>query len=311
MHGDDLKVDISRMPPEHARLMRIATACAVLVASLLIAVKLVTWLYTGSVSILSSLADSMIDVLASLINMYAVHHSLQPADKEHRFGHGKAEPLSGLAQAAFITGTAIFILMEASDHMVNQRVVEHASEGIWVMLFSIVVTFALVFFQRHVIRLTGSVAISADSLHYKGDVLINGSVILALVASDYMGSTLIDPVIAVVIALYILYCAVKIGRDSLNLLMDHELPDEDRERIREIAISHSEVRDIHDLRTRSSGLQTFIQLHLEMDGAITLDEAHEISEDVMHKILAVFPNAEVLIHEDPEGVDEERVQFDD
>jgi len=311
MHGDDFNVDTSRMSPKHARLMRLATVCAVLVASLLIAVKLVTWLYTGSVSILSSLADSMIDVLASLINMYAVHHSLQPADKEHRFGHGKAEPLAGLAQAAFITGTAIFILMEASDHMVNQRVVEHAPEGIAVMLFSIFVTFALVFFQRHVIRLTGSVAISADQLHYKGDVLINGSVILALVASDYMGSTLIDPVIAVAIALYILYCAVKIGRDSLNLLMDSELPDEDRERIREIAISHPDVRDIHDLRTRSSGLQTFIQLHLEMDGSITLNEAHEIAEAVMFKIREAFPNAEVLIHEDPEGGDEERVQFGD
>ncbi len=311
MHGDDFRIDTSGMPPKHARLMRIATFSAVLVASLLIAVKLVTWLYTGSVSILSSLADSLIDVLASLINMYAVHHSLQPADKEHRFGHGKAEPLAGLVQSAFITGTAIFILIEAGDHMFNQRTVEHASEGIAVMLFSIVITFALVFFQRHVIRLTGSVAISADQLHYKGDVLINGSVILALVASDYLGSSLIDPLIAVAIAMYILYCAVKIGRDSLNLLMDRELPDEDREKIREIAISHPDVRDLHDLRTRSSGLQTFIQLHLEMDGSITLNEAHEIAEDVMHKILAAFPNAEVLIHEDPEGVDEERVKFDD
>jgi ferrous-iron efflux pump FieF len=292
-----------------ARLMRLATYAAVFAGVLLVVVKLASWLYTDSVSILSSLADSILDTLASLINLFAVHHALQPADREHRFGHGKAEPLAGLAQSAFIMGTATFLLFEVGSHIFNPRPIEHGIVGIGVMVFCLMVTFSLILFQRHVIRVTGSVAISADSLHYTSDVMLNASVIMAILMSVNLGWNYADPIVGGVIAFYILYSALKIGRHALHILMDHELPDEDRARITEIVLAHPQVRNLHDLRTRSSGLSSFIQLHLEMDGKITLLRAHEIVEQVMTDIRAVFPNAEVLIHEDPEGIEEERAVF--
>lgn len=292
-----------------ARLMRSATYAAVATAVLLVGAKLATWFYTDSVSVLSSLVDSLLDTLASVVNLYAVHHALQPADQEHRFGHGKAEPLAGLAQSAFITGSAIFLLFEASSHILTPRPIEHGMVGIVVMGLSIIATFLLIAFQRHVIRVTGSVAISADSLHYVSDLLLNASVILAILLSVNLGWQYADPIIGGAIAFYILYSAFKIGRLALHILMDHELPDEDRARITEIVLAHPEVRNMHDLRTRSSGLHSFIQLHLEMDGEITLHHAHEIAEQVMKDIRKAFPNAEVLIHEDPEGIEEERAVF--
>lgn len=292
-----------------AWLMRSATYAAVATAVLLVGAKLVTWLYTDSVSVLSSLVDSLLDALASVVNLYAVHHALQPADQQHRFGHGKAEPLAGLAQSAFITGSAIFLLFEVSSHILHPRPIEHGMVGIAVMGLSIIATFLLIAFQRHVIRVTGSVAISADSLHYVSDLLLNASVILAILLSVNLGWQYADPIIGGAIAFYILYSAFKIGRLALHILMDHELPDEDRARITEIVLAHPEVRNMHDLRTRSSGLHSFIQLHLEMDGEITLHHAHEIAEQVMKDIRKAFPNAEVLIHEDPEGIEEERAVF--
>jgi ferrous-iron efflux pump FieF len=289
--------------------MRLATYASVFAAVLLVGIKLATWLYTDSVSVLSSLADSLLDALASLVNLFAVHHALQPADREHRFGHGKAEPLAGLAQSAFITGSSIFLLFEVGNHLFHPRPVEHGMVGIGVMLFSIIVTFIVISFQRHVIRVTGSVAIAADHLHYTSDVLLNASVILAILLSVNFGWHYADPIIGAAIAFYILYSAFQIGRRALQILMDHELPNEDRARITEIVMAHPQVRNLHDLRTRSSGLQRFIQLHLEMNGKITLHRAHEIVEQVMADIRAAFPNAEVLIHEDPEGIEEERAEF--
>jgi ferrous-iron efflux pump FieF len=181
--------------------------------------------------------------------------------------------------------------------------------GIGVMVFSIIVTFILISFQRHVIRVTGSVAIASDHLHYTSDILLNVSVILAILLSVNFGWYYADPIIGAAIAFYILYSAFQIGRRALHILMDHELPNEDRTRITEIVMAHPQVRNLHDLRTRSSGLQSFIQLHLEMNGEITLHRAHEIVEQVTADIRTVFPNAEVLIHEDPEGVEEERAEF--
>jgi len=292
-----------------AQLMRLATYASVFAAVLLVGIKLATWLYTDSVSVLSSLADSLLDTLASLVNLFAVHHALQPADREHRFGHGKAEPLAGLAQSAFITGSSIFLLFEVGNHLFHPRPVEHGMVGIGVMVFSIIVTFILISFQRHVIRVTGSVAIASDHLHYTSDILLNVSVILAILLSVNFGWYYADPIIGAAIAFYILYSAFQIGRRALHILMDHELPNEDRTRITEIVMAHPQVRNLHDLRTRSSGLQSFIQLHLEMNGEITLHRAHEIVEQVTADIRTVFPNAEVLIHEDPEGVEEERAEF--
>lgn len=297
------------LPEESARLMRRATIAAVAVALVLVLVKVGAWLVTDSVSLLSSLIDSLLDVGASFINLLAVHHALQPADYEHRFGHGKAEHLAGLAQAAFVAGSAVFLLIEAAYRLAHPRVIEHGEVGIFVMLFAIVTTIALVHYQRYVVRKTGSVAIDADSLHYTGDVLINASVILALILGANIGWGFVDPLFGIAIALYLLRTAGKIAFLSLDPLMDRELPEEDRDRIREIVRAHPEAGDLHDLRTRKSGNTIFIQFHLELDDKITLRHAHKVADEVEKKLAVSFPAAEILIHEDPEGVVEYRPYY--
>jgi len=251
----------------------------------------------------------MMDVAASLVNLLAVHYSLQPPDREHRFGHGKAEPLAGLAQAAFIAGSSVLLLFEAGSRLFRPTPVQESAIGISVMLFSIVLTLGLVLFQRYVVRRTGSVAIGADALHYRSDLLMNASVIGALVLASNFGFTLADPLFGIAIAFYILVGAWSVFSSSLQLLMDRELAEDDRARIKAIAMSHPAVISMHDLRTRSSGTHTFIQFHLEMDRDLTLFEAHAISDEVMTRVEAAFPNAEVLIHEDPDGVEERRAVF--
>ena len=292
-----------------ARLMRWATYASVSVATVLIITKFTAWLLTDSVSLLSTLIDSLLDAAASLINLLAVHHALQPADRDHRFGHGKAEPLASLAQGAFIFGSAAFLLIEAGERFAHPKALVNPEIGYGVMVFSIVLTVTLVIFQRYVVHRSGSLAIRADSLHYQTDVLINGSVILSLFLTSEMRWLAADPLFAAGIAAYIIRTAWKIGLDAFNILMDRELPDEDRNQITEIALAHEGVRGLHDLRTRSSGTHVFIQMHLEMDGEITLNEAHVIADAVELDLLRVFPNAEVIVHEDPEGVEEVRKEF--
>ena len=292
-----------------ARLMKQATYASVGVAAVLIVAKVIAWGLTDSVAILSSLLDSLLDAAASVVNLFAVRHALTPADREHRFGHGKAEPLAGLAQSAFIAGSALLLLSEAIHRLVAPQPVSHGLIGVAVMLFSIVATIALVLFQRHVVARTRSVAINADSLHYRGDVLLNGSVIASIALSAWLGWNWIDPAFGLAIGAYILFTAWRITRISLNLLMDRELPDVDRNRIRQIALAHPEIRNLHDLRTRSAGPDIFIQLHLEMNGDMTLQHAHEVSDRVEEEILLAYPNAEVIIHQDPEGVVERRKSF--
>jgi ferrous-iron efflux pump FieF len=289
--------------------MRLATYASVASALVLIVVKFGAWIYTDSISLLSTLLDSVLDAAASFINLLAVRHALTPADREHRFGHGKAEPLAALGQSAFISGSAIFLVIEAGHRLYAPRPVEHVEAGIAVMVFAIVVTFLLTRFQAYVVRETASIAIKADSLHYLGDLLVNGTVILALLAVSQLGWAHADPIFGLGIAAYILYNAWTIARGALDMLMDRELPDEARRRIREIALGHTEVLDLHDLRTRTSGRQTFIQVHLEMDGEMPLKAAHDVADAVESELLREFPEAEVIIHQDPHGIEEDHVRF--
>jgi ferrous-iron efflux pump FieF len=286
-----------------AKLLKLATAASVVTASILILAKLVAWLITGSVSVLASLVDSLMDAVASLFNFFAVRFSLQPPDKEHRFGHGKAESLAGLAQATFIAGSAVFLLLEAVDRLIHPRVLEQVSIGIAVMGFSIVVTLALLAIQRYVIRYTGSVAIRADALHYATDLLTGVSVITALLLAHYLGWTRADSWFAMGIAAYILYSAWQIGYEAAQSLIDRELPDAERERIRALALAHDGVYGIHDLRTRQSGLVRFIQLHLELDESLPLEQTHQVADEVEALICKEFPNSDVIIHQDPVKVD--------
>jgi len=287
-----------------ARLMRLATYASVSVASVLIVAKVIAWVMTDSLSLLSTLVDSFLDVLASLVNLYAVRHALEPADAEHRFGHGKAEPLAGLAQAAFIGGSSVFLLLQAGERMINPRPIGNLETGVGVMAFAIMLTLGLVLFQRYVVKKTGSVAISADSLHYQSDLLVNVGVVVSMVLAVQFGWKIADPIFAVLVALYIVKGAWEIGKTSLDLLMDKEFPEEERQNIHDVVMSVKGVRDMHDLRTRSSGPQSFIQLHVEMDGSLNLREAHAIADTVEKAIEKVYPDAEVLVHQDPAGLED-------
>lgn len=296
-------------PERRAQLMKRATYASTAVVTILVTAKTVAWLITNSVSVLASLLNSLLDAAASLVNLVAVRHALAPADSEHRFGHGKAEPLAGMAQAAFIAGSSVLLVLEALNRLAVPSRLAHVEIGIGVTVLSILLTLGLVTYQRSVIRATGSVAIDADLLHYQGDLLLNGSVILSLLLSSWLGWQLFDPLFAVAIAAFLLRSAWVVGRKSLDRLMDRELPDADRGRLRALALTHPEVRAVHDLRTRSSGPDLFIQLHLEMDGAMSLQRAHEVSDAVERDILNAYPNAEVLIHQDPAGIEEPRKTF--
>jgi ferrous-iron efflux pump FieF len=306
--------DRSMAEPTHlsterrAQLLRLATGASVTVAGVLIVGKLAAWLATGSVTVLASLVDSLMDAVASLINLMAVRFSLQPADDEHRFGHGKAEALAGLGQATFIAGSALFLLLEAVNRLVNPQPLEAVTAGIGVMVFAVIATLILLGIQRHVIRLTGSTAIRADSLHYATDLATNLATILALVLAS-LGWGGADPLFALAIAIYIFYSAFGIGREAVGLLMDKELPDEVRARIRELVFVHPEVLGVHDVRTRQAGHQYFVQLHVELDDELPLRRAHAVADAIETAIAAAFPGAEVIVHQDPvTEVDRSRVR---
>jgi len=293
---------------EAGRLMRLATYASTATALILIVAKLVAWLMSDSVSLLATLIDSCLDALASLLNLFAVRHALMPPDRQHRFGHGKAEALAGLGQATFIAGSAAFLFLEAVGRFLRPVEIQAVGTGVAVMIFSIAATLLLMTFQRHVIRKTGSTAIKADALHYKTDLLVNGSVIVALLLAVY-GWAGFDAVFGLAIAFYIIYSAWEIVREALDHLMDKELAAEDRDRIKQIARRHPEVRGMHDLRTRQSGTTVFIQLHLELDDKLTLLQAHRIADEVEAELMQAYPGAEVIIHEDPVSLKEPQPEF--
>lgn len=281
--------------------MRLATYASLTVALALVLAKTVAWALTDSVALLATLIDSTLDSIASLLNLVAVRHAITPADEEHRFGHGKAEALAGLGQSAFIAGSAGFLLLESVRRLIDPVPIGSVGPGLAVMVFSIAATLGLMTFQRYVIRRTNSTAIKADALHYRTDFLVNGSVILALLLT-LTGWAGFDALFALGIAIYILYSSWSIVRQSLDDLMDRELPDSEREAIRRIAVAHTDVLGMHDLRSRRSGLATFIQLHLEVDDSLSLLQAHRVSDEVEEQLLMSYPRAEIIIHVDPASV---------
>jgi len=283
-------------------MIRVAIA-AVGVASVLVIMKVVAYIVTDSIAMMASLADSALDVLTSSVNLLAIRHALQPADREHRFGHGKAEPLAGLGQGAFITGSAAFLVIESVSRLIAPHAIGHPWLGLGVMVVSIGATVVLIIAQRFVIARTGSLAVGADSMHYIGDVVTNAGVVLGIILATQFGLLIADPIIGIVVAGILTWSAVHVFRQSYDQLMDRELPDSDRDRIKAIVRAHHEVKSLHDLRTRSAGVNTFIQLHIELDPEIKLVRAHEISDEVEADLVAAFPRAEVIIHQDPAGVE--------
>ncbi len=285
---------------KNGRLLKLATYASVATALLLVGVKFAAWLATGSLSILASLIDSLMDVMASFINLMAIRYSLNPADDDHSFGHGKAEALAGLGQASFIAGSALILLMHGIERLASPVPIQAVGLGIGIMAFSIMATLILIAFQRYVINKTNSTAIWADSLHYATDLLTNVFTIIALVLTRFSWGQIMDPLFSILIALIIFHSAWKIGSEAVRLLMDHQLPLEQRELIRQIALGHEHVLGMHDLRTWQSGQIAIIQLHLNLDASLPLAEAHTIGNDVERLIQESFPNADVTIHQDPE-----------
>ena len=211
--------------------------------------------------------------------------------------------MAGLGQAAVIAGSAVFVLFEAGERLFHPQALENPNVGLGVMGVSMVLTLVLVSFQRYVVSKTKSVAIAADSLHYLSDLLTAAAVIIALLLATRFGWQMADPLFAIAVAGYVLWSAWQIARASFDQIMDRELPDHERRRIREVVMSHPDVHEMHDLRTRASGTNSFIQLHLELDGEMTLSRAHTIADEVELKVKRAFPGAEVLIHQDPEGLE--------
>ena len=286
---------------EHARLLRLATRASLAVASILIVAKAVAWWLSGSVSLLAGLTDSLLDGAASFLNLLAVHYALRPADDDHRYGHGKAEALSGMAQALFIAVSACLIGFQAVERIQNPEPIGAPGLGIAVMLLSLALTFALLAFQHKVIKETGSAAIRADSLHYRSDMLLNMGILLALVLA-WFGWQQLDAWFGLGISLYILRSAFQIARETISVLMDEELPVDVSARMLELACSVPGVLGAHDLRTRISGNHWFVQLHLELPGSLTLSVAHALCDQVEAAINSEYPKAEVLVHADPQEV---------
>lgn len=283
---------------EHARLLRLATRASVAVASILIVAKAIAWWLSGSVSMLAGLTDSTLDGVTSLLNLLAVHYALRPADDDHRYGHGKAESLAGMAQALFISGSAVLIALQAVERIRHPEPIGAAWLSIGVIIFSLLLTAALLVLQQRVVRETGSNAVRADSLHYRSDMLLNGSILIALVLAGF-GWYQLDAWFGLAIAAYILWSAIQIARESFAVLMDQELPPDVSQRMLELACSVPGVLGAHDLRTRVSGNHWFVQLHLELPGELTLTVAHGLSDQAADAIRAVYPQAEVLVHADP------------
>ncbi|HEX8379708.1 MAG TPA: cation diffusion facilitator family transporter [Allosphingosinicella sp.] len=285
----------------HAILTRRAALASVFTALFLLALKTYAAWATGSVAMLGSLADTGLDVLASLITLYGVRIAAEPADRDHRFGHGKAEALAALAQVGIIAFSALAIGWSAVDRLLGQDATANAEYGIGVSLVAILATLGLLAYQRRIIARTGSVAIGTDYVHYQSDLLLNLSVIAALVLDQLLGLTGADPVFGILIALWLLWGAWRASSRAVDQLMDREWPEEKRRRFVEVAARHPALRGLHDLRTRTSGARDFVQFHVWVDPGMSVAEAHRVMDEVEHKLGEEFPGVEILIHIDPEG----------
>jgi len=277
-------------------------------AAFLLVLKLWASAQTGSVAMLGSLADTGLDLLAALVTLYGVRMAAQPADRDHRFGHGKAEALSALFQVVVIMLSALYIFYRAIMRLMEGETTAHAEFGIGVSAIAILATLGLLAYQRYVIGKTGSVAIRADHVHYQSDVLLNMAVIGALVLDQYLKIKWADPVFGIGIAAALLLGAWKASTHAIDQLMDKEWPEEKRQHFLQIAARHPELAGIHDLRTRSSGTHDFVQFHVWVEPSMTVAEAHHVMEEVENVLEREFPGTEILIHLDPDGqIDKEGV----
>lgn len=289
-------------------LTRSAAYASIATALFLVGLKLwATW-RTGSTAMLGSLADTALDLIASVATLVGVWVAAQPADENHRFGHGKAEALAAIFQVMLITLSAGGIALRAITQLFEGNQTAAADEGIAVSVIAIVATLGLLAWQRRVINKTQSLAIKTDHLHYQSDLLLNLAVIAALVFDQYLNFSAADPLMGLAIALWLAWNAWKSGGDAIDHLMDHEWPEERREEFLAVLAKHPDIRGVHDLRTRTSGADDFVQFHMAVDPHLTIVQVHDLMDEVEARISREFPDVEVLIHPDPQGlVDEDGV----
>ena len=286
------------MSDRHELLVKSAAIASVSVAITLLLAKMFAWTMSDSTSVLSSLLDSLMDIVASGINLYAIRYALMPADDDHPFGHSKAEGIAALVQSAFILGSTSLLLLQVFERFLNPKPVQAIPESVVIMTFSVLLTLVLVIYQRYVAKRTHSLAIKADAAHYYGDILAGVAVVIALLTS-HLGWYWMDPLVAFLIALILLYSVVNIVREALAMLMDKALDPEEEQRLQALVLNCENVLGVHDILTRQSGRTQFIQLHLELDGQQSLYAAHAITLKVEQEIRAVFPHAQLIIHQDP------------
>jgi ferrous-iron efflux pump FieF len=286
---------------QHGALTARAALASVATAAFLLVLKALAAWQTGSVAMLGSLADTALDLVASLVTLYGVRIAATPADHDHRFGHGKAEALAALFQVVLISLSAVGIGWRAVDRLIHRETTANAEYGIGVSLVAMAATLLLIWYQRRVVARTRSVAIEADKVHYQSDLLLNGSVIAALVLDQFLGVSGADPVLGIAIALWLAWGAWRASSRAVDQLMDKEWPEEKRSRFVEVAARHPELKGLHDLRTRTSGAHDFVQFHVWMDPDMTIAAAHDVVEEVEVKLAREFPGVEILIHIDPVG----------
>jgi ferrous-iron efflux pump FieF len=289
-----------------ASLNRSAAFASVSVALLLVGLKAWAAWSTGSTAMLGSLADTALDLIASLATLAGVWIAAQPDDAEHRFGHGKAEALAAMFQIVLISISALSLAGRAVQQFIAGERTEAASEGIAVSLIAMAATFGLLAWQRYVIRKTRSIAIATDHVHYQSDLLLNLAVIAALALDQYAGIAGSDPLFGLAIALWLGWGAWKASQAAVDQLMDREWDNEKRERFLEVVARHPELKGLHDLRTRTSGNRDFVQFHVAVDPEMTVTQAHRVMDEIEDKLQAEFPGVEILIHPDPEGLIDEQ-----
>ena len=291
-------------------LVKSASIASLLVASTLIVLKYYGWTTTSSISLLGSLADSLIDFLASVFVFIAITYSFLPADEKHRFGYGKSEGLVAFMQSLLIGISGIYVFIEAIKRLVYPSQINKPIIAIWVIIVSIVLTLALIMYQKYVVEKSKSMAIESDQYHYLTDTFINLSVLFSVVISGWTRFIFIDAVVGLLISGVVLYNAFILLKKSFKILLDQEIQSSDRDQIKKIAIQHPKVLGFHDLRTRDTGRNYIIQFHLELDPKMSLLESHSITDEVTDDVLARYPNSEIIIHTDPLGIDELRDPFE-
>lgn len=291
------------------RLKRLAATLSVSLAVALCFLKIFGSIYTGSLAILSSLIDSLADVFASSLSFVAIKFSTRPASLEHRYGYGRAESISALAQSAFIAGSGLFVMYDGITRIISPAPLEQTDFGIMVMTISLLATLALIAFQKYVTKKTASPAIKADSAHYTVDVLTNLSIIISLLVVKFLGINWFDILTAFVISAYLIFNAYKLAAEAVSALTDRELSPEIRQKVIDIVNNSDGIKGYHDFRSRDLGGTYFFEIHLELDGNLTLNITHQLTDKVEEAIKKQFPEAQVIIHQDPYGLRENRLDY--